>query len=87
METDQRATRAYRVGAAVIASLFLAAVAWQFLIKPQIFRVVTCDAWTVELRDGTVLYAPGYTPELAAGGGFGPCWELPAGITMDDLKY
>ena len=52
------------------------------------FKVVVCDAWSVTLRDGTVLTPP---PEAIQGevqvpGGFGPCWDLPAGVTMDDLR-
>lgn len=54
-----------------------------------IYRVTTCDAWSITLRDGTILTPPpeaipsGQTP---ADGGFGPCWDLPGWVTMDDLQ-
>jgi len=53
-----------------------------------VFKVVVCDAWSVTLRDGTVLTPP---PEAIQGevqvpGGFGPCWDLPARVTMEDLR-
>jgi hypothetical protein len=66
-------------------SVVLMVAAWQFVGEPNVYRVGVCDAWSVELKDGTVLYAPGYTQE-AARNVYGPCWDLPAGVTTEDLR-
>ena len=53
-----------------------------------ITKVVVCDAWSMTLRDGTILTPP---PEAipsgqVPGNGVGPCWDLPGWVTSDDLQ-
>jgi hypothetical protein len=85
MQTARTVPKAAWVGVAIVTAIVVLIVAWQFFVRQQLFSVAVCDAWTVQLRDGTILYAPGYSEERAYGGGMADCWELPAGITMDDL--
>ena len=64
--------------------LVIVVIAGGVLWSRSLFRVAVCDAWSVDLRDGTVLYAPGYE-STSDHSGFGPCWTLPEGVTMEDL--
>ena len=55
------------------------------------FRIITCDAWSVTLRDGTTLTPPpealgGQDPATVDRSGFGPCWELPGWVSGEDLQ-
>lgn len=71
--------------ALALSAVFLIAV-WYWGVRPQIFRVVVCDAWSVELTDGTLLTPPPDAIQGETREGFGPCWTLPAGVTADDLR-
>ena len=64
----------------VLVGVF-AVLAWR-----EMNRVFVCDAWSFELRDGTVVYAPGYD-EVEIHAPYGPCWTLPAGVTREDIGY
>jgi hypothetical protein len=65
----------------LVAVIATGLLLWQYAIKPAIFTTLVCDEWIVELKDGTVLFAPGYTPERASES-FGPCWQLPPGAEL-----
>ena len=52
------------------------------------YSIVTCDTWSIDLRDGTILTPP---PEAIPSGvspgdtRYDICWKLPWWVTMDDL--
>jgi hypothetical protein len=72
--------------AAAALILVVAVMAWN--PGSGITKVVMCDAWSVTLRDGQILTPP---PEAIPSGqvpgpGFGPCWDVPAWVTGEDLQ-